>query len=92
MVAPLLVHDVFPAAWPGLVLAALVVAAAFAPRHGRRGGVLLGLLSGLWLLCNKRFEGGVLVVVMPHHGLTAGDLAGVAGLAIGGLLLARGRL
>ena len=91
-VRPLLTHDVFPAVWPGLVLAGLVVLAAVAPRLGRWGGAALSLLSVAWLVVDKSFEGGVLLVVAPHHGLTAGDLAGLAGLAVGGLVLVRGRL
>jgi hypothetical protein len=89
---PLLAHDVFPAVWPGLVLALLVAAAALAPRLGRWGGVGVGLLSLLWLTVNKRAEGGVLVGFGTAHGLVATDLAGLTGLALGLWLLARGRL
>ena len=92
MVEPLLTHDVFPAVWPGLGLALLVVTCAFGPRFGRAGGVAIGLLSVLWLLADKPLEGGVLVVFRPGEGLTAADLAGLAGLALAGRLLVRGRL
>lgn len=89
---PLLAHNVFPAAWPGLLLAALVVTAAVMPRLGRGGGALLVLLSLAWLGSNSRLEGGVLISLNPAHGLTAGDLAGLAGLAVGACVLVRGRL
>jgi hypothetical protein len=92
MFLPLIRHDVFPAVWPGLVLAGLVVVAAAGHRMGRWGGAALLLLSAVWLVVNGSLEGGVLLVVAPGHGLTAGDLAGVAGLAVGGLLLVRGRV
>lgn len=92
MVAPLVTHNVFPAAWPGLLLALLVVAAAVGPRFGRVGGLGIGLLSVLWLLYNAQLEGGVLIVFEPGRGLTAADLAGLAGLAVGGWVLVRGRL
>jgi lipopolysaccharide export LptBFGC system permease protein LptF len=92
MPAPLLVHNVFPAAWPGLGLALLVLAAAFGPRFGRWGGLVIGLLALYWLSHNHRAEGGVLVDLSPSHGIVATDLAGAAGLALAGWLLVRGRL
>lgn len=85
-------HDVFPAAWPGVGLALLVLASAIGPRFGRPGGVVIALLSTLWLLGDKPLEGGVLVVFWPGAGLTAADLAGIAGLAVAARLLACGRL
>jgi hypothetical protein len=89
----LLAHDVFPAVWPGLGLAALVLAAAVGPRFGRPGGALLAAASVLWLLVNKTMEGGTLLVVVPRtHGVTAADLGGLAGLGLAGWLLLRGRL
>jgi hypothetical protein len=92
MLPPLLTHDVFPAAWTGIVLALLVVAAAFAPRLGRAGGVVIGALSVLWLALDHRMEGGVLLVLSHHHGLVNADLAGLAGLALAGWVVVRGRL
>jgi hypothetical protein len=92
MSAPWVVHDVFPAIWPGLGLAALVVAAALAPRYGRWGGLVIAALSLYWLLDNQRSEGGVLIGLSPSHGLVAADLAGLAGLGLAGWLLVRGRL
>jgi len=92
MVAPLLAHNVFPAAWPGVGLALLVVAAAVGPRFGRWGGLVIGLLSFYWLLHNQRAEGGVLIKLSASHGIVATDLAGAAGLLLAGWLLVRGRL
>jgi hypothetical protein len=92
MGVPLLAHNVFPAAWPGIGLALLVVAAAVGPRFGRWGGLVIGLLSLYWLSHNHRAEGGVLVAFTPSHGIVATDLAGAAGLALAGWLLVRGRL
>lgn len=92
MPVPLLVHDAFPAAWPGLGLALLVLAAAVGPRFGRWGGLAIGLLSVYWLTHNRRAEGGVLVELSTSHGIVATDLAGAAGLALAMWLLVRGRL
>jgi hypothetical protein len=89
---PLLTHDVFPAIWPGLVLALLLTAASFARRFGRWGGVALGVLALLWLTHNQRAEGGVLLGFDRAHGLVATDLVGLTGLALGMWLLVRGRL
>lgn len=90
---PLLAHDVFPAAWPGLVLASVVLAAGIGSRLGRPGGLLLAMASVGWLLVNRSMEGGTLVVVVPgQHGLTAADLAGLVGLALAAWLLVRGRV
>lgn len=66
----------------GLVLAALVVAAALAPLLGRPGAVLLAAVSVLWLLVNGPLEGEVLVSFNDDHGLTSADLATVAGLGV----------
>lgn len=91
-VAPVLAHDVFPAAWPGVGLALMVVVAAFVHRLGRWGAVGLGVLSVLWLLNNKRMEGGTLVIFDADHGLNTTDLAGLAGLGLACWVLLRGKL
>jgi len=68
----------------GLVLVALVLLAAVSGRSGLPGAVALAVVSALWLLVNRPVEGPVLWSVTPHHGLTATDLAGLAGLAVAG--------
>lgn len=67
---------------PGLVLAALVLTAGVAHRIGRLGAVGLALVSVVWLLLDSSMEGAVLWSVTSRHGLTGGDLAGLAGLAL----------
>jgi hypothetical protein len=71
----------------GLVLAGLVATGVVAGRFGRPGAVALAAVSVLWLLVNKPMEGRVLVTVNETHGLTEGDLAGVAGVLLAILLL-----
>lgn len=88
----LLAHNVFPAVWPGIALALLVLVAAFADRMGRWGGAALVALSIYWLTNNKGVEGGTLIVLTKTHGLNATDLVGVVGLGLGGWLLLKGRL
>jgi hypothetical protein len=66
----------------GLVLAAVVLLAAASERWGLPGAVALALVSLLWLRFNGRAEGPVLWVVSDGHGLTATDLAGLAGLGV----------
>ena len=68
----------------GLVLVALVVSATLAVPLGRAGAALLGVSSILWLGVNDPMEGEVLLVISKAHGLTAGDLVGLAGLVIAG--------
>lgn len=68
----------------GLTLVALIVAAATSDRTGRLGATLVGLLSLVWFLVNGEMEGPVLWTFSSDHGLTAGDLAGVAGLGVAG--------
>jgi len=65
-----------------LALAALVLAAGLSASYGRRGAVALALVSVFWLVVNNPMEGPVLLVVTRGHGVTGGDLAGLAGLAI----------
>jgi hypothetical protein len=65
-----------------VVLAGLVLLAGVSGRFGLRGAVLLAVVSMLWLVVNGPMEGVVLLKVTRHHGLTGGDLAGIAGLAL----------
>ena len=76
---------------PGLVLAGLVVLAAVAPQTGRTGAAALGMTSLLWLIVNGPVEGAIVLPVTKAHGLTSADFAGLAGLAVSGWLLVRGR-
>lgn len=64
------------------MLAALLVAAAFAARLGLAGAAVLVALSLLWLRANTSMEGDVLLPVTATHGITEGDLVGVTGLAL----------
>src|SRR3954453_14987155 len=65
-----------------LVLAALVLAAGLTGRYGMTGAVTLAAISLAWLVVNGPMEGPVLLVVTRGHGLTGGDLAGLAGLGL----------
>jgi hypothetical protein len=67
---------------PGLVLVAVVLLAAVSGATGARGAVALALASVAWLLVNGTMEGAVLWVLVPGHGLTSADLAGLAGLGV----------
>jgi hypothetical protein len=75
---------------PGLVLVALVLTAAGAARFGRGWAVVLAVLSVVWILVDRPMEGSVLVVLSHSHGITAADLAGVAGLALALMCFRRG--
>jgi hypothetical protein len=66
----------------GLVLVALVVVAALSARTGLPGAIALATVSVAWLLVNGTAEGPLLWRVSGHHGLTATDLAGLAGLSV----------
>jgi hypothetical protein len=72
--------------WTGIALAALVVSAFLAGASRGRGrvasGGLLAAVSVLWLLVDGPAEIGVLWFFDHDHGLTAGDLAGLAGLVL----------
>ena len=68
-----------------IVLAGLVLAAGTSRMFGLRGAVTLAVVSVVWLLVNGPMEGPVLLTVAPGHGITGGDLAGLAGLALAGL-------
>lgn len=67
-----------------LVLVALVVLAAVSGETGLGGAVALAAVAVLWFLVNGRMEGPTLLIVAPTHGLTGGDLAGIAALVIAG--------
>ena len=61
------------------MLAGVVLAASL---RSRVGAVLLAALSGLWLALNGPMEGDILLTITADHGLTAADLAGLAGLGL----------
>lgn len=67
---------------PGLVLALLVVLAGTLAYTGWIGPVVLIVASVVWLRVNGPMEGRVLHVISPGHGVTAGDLAAVAGVLV----------
>jgi len=66
----------------GLALVLLLVTAGTADRTGAFGPWALLAASLLWLVLNKQMEGHIIWRVSDHHGLTAADLAGLAGLAL----------
>jgi hypothetical protein len=68
------------------VLFLLVLAAGTLDRTGVPGAVGLLALSVLWVLVNGPMEGATLIDLGGGHGVTAADLASVAG---GGLALER---
>ena len=74
-----------------LVLVALVLAAGLCARFGMPGVLTLAAVSIIWLVVNKPMEGPVLLVVVRGHGLTGGDLAGLAGLGLAAFRGARAR-
>jgi hypothetical protein len=65
-----------------LVLAGLVLTAGLSGRFGMAGAVALAGMSVLWLVVNGPMEGPTLVVLTRGHGITGGDLAGLAGLGL----------
>jgi hypothetical protein len=67
----------------GLVLVALVLTARFTRLRGATAGYVLVVVSLVWLAADKTMEGATVITFTPDHGLTAGDLAGVVGLALG---------
>jgi hypothetical protein len=68
----------------GLVLVALVLTAHFSRGRGARAGYVLIAVSVLWILVDKGLgEGPTLMRITKNHGLTAADLAGLAGIALG---------
>ncbi|TIC79472.1 hypothetical protein [Nocardioides sp. GY 10127] len=68
-----------------LTLVALLVSTAILPYTQWAGVVATAFFSGLWILANAPMEGDVLWVWSTTHGLTGGDLAGLAGIVIAGL-------
>jgi hypothetical protein len=77
-----------------LVLVALVLVAGLTARAGLGGALLLALVAVVWLGVNHPMEGPVLYVVSQNHGLTGGDLAGLAAIllaAVRAALALRGR-
>lgn len=65
-----------------VVLVGLVLSAGVSGSLRWGGVALLVAMSVLWLLVNGPMEGPVLIVFTRGHGLTGGDLASLAGLAL----------
>lgn len=63
------------------LLGAMVLSGVLGLRQ-RAGVVVLALLSFVWLTLDDDFEGGVLITLTSHNGLTASDLVGVAGFVV----------
>ena len=74
-----------------VVLAGLVVAAGVSGRFGLAGAAMLAATSIVWLTVNGPMEGPVLVQLSATHGITGGDLAGVAGLGLAAIRAVRAR-
>jgi len=72
-----------------VVLVALVVLAGVSAETRAAGAVALGVISVVWLAVNRSMEGQILWTVTPSHGLTAADLAGLAGLLLAAWRLRR---
>lgn len=72
------------------LLAAMLIAGLIGLRQ-RLGIAVLALLSFVWLTVDKDFEGGVLLTVARHNGLTVADLVGIAGFLVCVVLWWRGR-
>lgn len=67
----------------GLSLLLLVLVAYLARGRGLAGGCALALAGVLWLVADKPVEGPTILHVTADHGLTAGDLAGLAAVLFG---------
>jgi hypothetical protein len=65
-----------------LVLVVLVVLAGFSAETGLRGVIALATVAVVWFLVNGQVEGPIVVTVVPGHGLTGADLAGIAALVV----------
>ncbi len=72
-------------------LALAIVLAALLARRDRWAIPLLVLLSLVWPIADQAWEGGVLLPLIPGHGVTVADLLGVAGLVWAAYLWWRGR-
>jgi hypothetical protein len=70
------------------LLAAMLISGAIGWRQ-RSGILVLALLSFVWLTLDQNFEGGVLISLTSHNGITASDLVGITGLIVGVLLWLR---
>lgn len=68
---------------PGLVLLTLVLLAGTLERTRLPGALLLIVASVVWLRLNVPMEGALLWHLNDRHGLTAADLAGLGGGALG---------
>jgi hypothetical protein len=66
-----------------LALLLLVLSARFTRDLGPRAGLWLVAASVLWLVCDKPMEGSTVLRVSKNHGVTAADLTGFAGVALG---------
>ncbi|MDX6324302.1 MAG: hypothetical protein QOK15_656 [Nocardioidaceae bacterium] len=67
-----------------VTLLVMIVAAGTSDRTGRVGAGVLAIASVVWFFVNSPMEGSVLLTLSTDHGVTAADLAGLAGLAIAG--------
>ena len=70
------------------LLVAMVLAGWIGVRQ-RIGIVVLALLSLVWLTVDSLWEGGVLLALSTHHGITLADLVGIAGLLVAAGLAVR---
>jgi hypothetical protein len=70
---------------------ALVVVGVLAYRKERLALVALVLLSLAWFGIDTLWEGPILLKFNAHHGMTAADPIGVAGLAFAGWIWLRDR-
>jgi membrane-bound ClpP family serine protease len=73
-----------------LLLFATALGAALTTRRRRHPrivfGVALVVLALVWLMVNGPYEGPVLWVPLPGHGLTVGDLLSVPAFAVAAVL------
>lgn len=67
----------FPA---GIALVVLVIASCLASQFGRIGAVVLAVVAAAWLVIDKSFEGGTILLVSATHGVNTTDFAGVFAL------------